>query len=193
MAFFKKKLSLDEILKGIDNLSDEEKAELGVKMKDLYKAEDEREIDKIESEKADNPEIADEKEEEVKEESEEIGKDVDEVEGEVEKDETAEETPDGKEEVGEVDEDSTEDFSENESARDELANENRDQLIHALTDRVNELEKRLNEFSELYDLMQDFTKKQAESFGYKGNLLGAKKDIHEMSTGELKARQMKGI
>ena len=46
----------------------------------IDKAEDEREIDKIEEDKADDDDKKDEKKEEVKEESEEIGKDVDEVE-----------------------------------------------------------------------------------------------------------------
>lgn len=91
MSIFKKKLTLDDILKGIDSLSEEEKAKVHAKMQDLYKAEDEREIDKIEEEKADTDTEADEKAEEVKEESEEIGKDVDEVEEEV-KDNEAEET-----------------------------------------------------------------------------------------------------
>ena len=73
---FGKKITLDDILKGIDNLSDEEKEKVRDKMADLYKAEDEREIDKVEREKAET----DEKGEEEDEESEEIGKDVDEVE-----------------------------------------------------------------------------------------------------------------
>ena len=77
---FGKKITLDDILKGIDNLSDEEKEKVRDKMADLYKAEDEREIDKVEREKADTDEKADEKGEEEDEESEEIGKDVDEVE-----------------------------------------------------------------------------------------------------------------
>jgi hypothetical protein len=41
--------------------------------------------------------------------------------------------------------------------------------------------------------MEEYTKKQADNFGYKGGLLGAKKDYKDMSTEELKARQMKGI
>lgn len=79
-----KPVTLDEILKGIDELSDEEKAKVKSKMDDLYKAEDEREIDKIEEEKAEDSETKDEKAEEKDEESEEIAKDVDEVEEEVE-------------------------------------------------------------------------------------------------------------
>ena len=77
---FGKKITLDDILKGIDNLSDEEKEKVRDKMADLYKAEDEREIDKVEREKAETDEKADEKGEEEDEESEEIGKDVDEIE-----------------------------------------------------------------------------------------------------------------
>lgn len=96
MALFDKKpkkLSLDEILKGIDGLSAEEQEKVHTKMQDLYKAEDEREIDKIEEEKADDNETKDEKAEEVSEESEEIGKDVDEVKDKVaeDEDETVEE------------------------------------------------------------------------------------------------------
>ncbi len=49
------------------------------KVEDINKAEDEREIDKIEENKADSTEKADEKAEDVNEESKEIGKDVDEL------------------------------------------------------------------------------------------------------------------
>lgn len=51
------------------------------KTEDIDKAEDEREIDKIERDKAENPEKRDEKAEEVREETQEIGKEVDELKG----------------------------------------------------------------------------------------------------------------
>ena len=89
---FGKKLSLDDILKAIDNLPDEDKDKVKAKMDDLYKAEDEREIDKIEEEK--EPEDKDEKTDEVEEESEEIGKDVDDLEEEASKEEEQEESSD---------------------------------------------------------------------------------------------------
>lgn len=111
---FGKKRTLDEILKDIANLSDEDKAKIKDKMDDLYKAEDEREVDKIEEDKAENPETKSEKKEEVEEESEEIGKDVDETEDEAEEDEEEEsespEEPD--EENSEVDEEPQEDTAE---------------------------------------------------------------------------------
>lgn len=185
MAIFgKKKLTLDEILEGIKDLSDEDKAKIGEKMKDLYKAEDEREIDKIEAEKSDDGEVKDEKAEEVSEESEEIGKDVDEV-----KDEVA----DDKAETDAKEESDESVLDETESARDEMAEDNRDDIIHGLTDKVNDLAEKVESLLELRELMEEYTKKQADNFGYKGGLLGAKKDYKDMSTEELKARQMKGI
>lgn len=96
---FGKKVTLDDILKGIDNLSDEDKEKVRAKVADLDKAEDEREIDKIEEDKAGTDEKAAEKAAEVDEESEEIGKDVDEIEEEEELDEE----PASEEEHGEND------------------------------------------------------------------------------------------
>lgn len=111
---FGKKLSLDDILKAIDNLPDEDKDKVKAKIDDLYKAEDEREIDKIEEEK--EPEDKDEKNDEIEEESDEIGKDVDDLEEETSENE--EEKPDEKEEV--PDEQPTE---KEEPATDEKYNE----------------------------------------------------------------------
>lgn len=51
------------------------------KTEDIDKAEDEREIDKIERDKTETPEKRDEKAEEVREETHEIGKEVDELKG----------------------------------------------------------------------------------------------------------------
>lgn len=126
---FGKKLSLDDILKAIDNLPDEDKDKVKAKMDDLYKAEDEREIDKIEEEK--EPEDKDEKTDEIEEESDEIGKDVDDLEEETSEDE--EEKPDEKEEV--PDEQPTE---KEEPATDEKYNE--------LVARIEKLEAALHGF-----------------------------------------------
>ena len=110
--------------------------------------------------------------------------------------EVTEEIPEGQEEVGEVTEETPDDavaLDETESARDEMAEDNRDEIIHGLTDKVNELEEQVKSLLELKSLMEEYTKKQADNFGYKGNLLGARKDLKDMSADELKARQMKGI
>lgn len=83
MALFNKKSSAEEVIKLFEKLSDEDKkvvkSHFGEKAEDLEKAEDEREIDKVEEEKADTKDKAEDKAEDVKEESEEIGKDVDEA------------------------------------------------------------------------------------------------------------------
>ena len=82
---FGKKRTLDEILKDIANLSDEDKAKIKDKMEDLYKAEDEREVDKIEEDKAENTETESENEEAAAEEPDE---ETEEVEEELQEDKT---------------------------------------------------------------------------------------------------------
>lgn len=101
MALFDKKSSAEKVIELFDKLSDEDKEKVkshfGEKVEDLEKAEDEREIDKIEEEKADTEEVKEDKAEDVKEESEEIGKEVDEAKAE----EPTEETEPTDAEVGE--------------------------------------------------------------------------------------------
>lgn len=80
MALFKS--PYDRVMDMFNKLSDEEKEKVRKDILDIDKAEDEREIDKIEEEKAETSEEREEKAEEVNEESEEIGKKVDEVEEE---------------------------------------------------------------------------------------------------------------
>ena len=140
---FGKKRTLDEILKDIANLSDEDKAKIKDKMDDLYKAEDEREVDKIEEDKAENPETKSEKKEEVEEESEEIGKDVDETEDEAEEDEKEEteptEEPDEEEDTDETDE-------ENSEVDEEPQEDNTDELGEIL-DRLSKIEAAIEGFN----------------------------------------------
>lgn len=140
---FGKKRTLDEILKDIANLSDEDKAKIKDKMDDLYKAEDEREVDKIEEDKAENPETKSEKKEEVEEESEEIGKDVDETEDEAEEDEKEEteptEEPDEEEDTDETDE-------ENSEVDEEPQEDNTDKLGEIL-DRLSKIEAAIEGFN----------------------------------------------
>ena len=171
MALFgKKKLSLDEILELVKNLSPEEQAQIKAKMEDLDKAEDEREIDKIEKEKSSSNELKDEKGEEVDEESEEIGKDVDEVEEEIEDDE--------KPEVEETEEDQEEELGE-------VEEENEEKILSTLTNRVNELENQVKELLEIKAKMEEFTNKQMSKFGYKGSVPNSRKDYRDMSSAEL--------
>ena len=183
MALFSKKLSLDDILKGIDGLTDEEKAQVKAKMEDVYKAEDEREIDKIEENKTDDAEVKDEKSEEVKDESEEIGKDVDEVESEVTDGEAVAETEEKAEETEETPTEETEELNA-------VEEENKEDVMEALTARVSELEAKLAEFDALREQMEEYTKKQAEKFGYKGGMPSTKKEYGDMTADEL-AKELK--
>ena len=179
MALFGKKLSLDEILKGIDELSEEDKAQVKSKMEDLYKAEDEREIDKIEEEKAEGTEVKDEKEEEVKDESKEIGEDVDKVETEVENGET----------VAPTEEKAEETETDNEEL-DNVEKDNKEDVLSNFGERITSLEAKIEELTALKDKMEEFTRKQAEKFGYKGGIPSGKKDYGEMTADEL-AKELK--
>lgn len=177
MAIFSKKRTLDDILKDIDALSPEEKAEIGKKMQDLYKAEDEREIDKIEETKADSAEVADEKAEEVKDESEVIGKDVDEVEKEVK----ADETPAEEAKTEDVEKEPVEGEADPEKA-DKTA-----EVLKGITDRLGALEGVISELTELKEKMDEYVKKQEESFGYKSDFgSDGNKSMDDMSAEELK-------
>ncbi len=86
MALFDKKSGAEKVIELYNSLSDNDKEKVKThfmdKVEDLEKAEDEREVDKIEEEKADTKEVKEDKAEDVKEESEEIGKDVDEAKAE---------------------------------------------------------------------------------------------------------------
>lgn len=188
MALFgKKKLSLEEILEGIKALSDEEKAKAVAAMQSEQKTESvetEAPVEDAGVEDANGEEVVEETEtEEVAEEP---------ATEPVTEEATETETP--AKTVGETTEESADVvLPESESATDEMANDNRDQIIHELTDKVNELSEQIKGLLELKTLMEEYTGKQAESFGYKGNVLGAKKDFKDMSTDELKAHAIKGI
>lgn len=174
MALFgKKKRTLDEILEDVKGLTPEEVKELHEKTSDLYKAEDEREIDKIEEEKADSDAAKDEKSEEVSEESEAIGKDVDEIKDEVKADEAAEPTPEADEPVAEPE-------------ADPVKKNNVEEMVKTLTDRVTALEGTISELSALKEKMDEYVNKEKDSFGYKSEGGGARKNYDDMSADELK-------
>lgn len=182
MALFgKKKLSLNEILEGINNLSEEEKAKAIAAMQGESKPEETEVVEDTEVEATEGEEQS-----EQVEESETVEPTEDSVEP-TPSEEAVEESVEPKTEEADVT------LPEGESATEEMANDNRDAIIHQLADKVNELSEQIQGLLELKMLMEEYTGKQAESFGYKGNVLGAKKDYKDMSTEELKAHVMKGI
>ena len=184
MALFgKKKLSLEEILEGIKALSDEEKAKV------VASAQGEAKPNPVETEApVEDAGVKDANGEEVVEET------ATEEEAEEPATEPVTEEATETEPVEETTEESADVvLPESESATDEMAEDNRDQIIHQLSDKVNELSEQIQGLLELKTLMEEYTGKQAESFGYKGKVLGAKKDYKDMSTDELKAHAIKGI
>ncbi len=186
-------MTLDEILKAIDTLSEDEKAKVKEKMQDLYKAEDEREIDKIEEEKAENSEEKDEKEESVKEESEEVGKTVDEIKKEVSEDtdkpdeevEPADTTEETTEETMEESAEETVEEEGEKSVTDEATEENLSEMVHGLTDRLAQVEEQLSSVLEIKAKLEELAQKKDKDFGYESKIPGAKKDYSSMTANEL--------
>lgn len=155
MGLFSKKMTKEDILKAISLLSDEEKSELIDMLED-------------ESEATDVVENDIEEKVEVKEEVE----DTDETES----DEYA---------TGEDVKEEVEEKVETHEKLDDIEEENKENTLTMLVDRISALENALEEFKDLKELMEEYTKKQADSFGYKGKVPGAKKDYADMSAEEL--------
>lgn len=163
MGLFKKKLSIEEILESINELSEEEKAELKSKMEG-------------------GEEVEEVKAEEVKEEAD----------NEIEATEVAEEN--GEETTEEVVAEETAETEAVEEVQPQVEGEmpnaveqdNKEEIITQLTERVVALEKTLAEFTELKEKMEEFTKMQADKFGYQGDIPSAKKGYGEMSADELR-------
>lgn len=70
--------------------------------------------------------------------------------------------------------------------------DNREDVMQMLTARVGALEEAIKGFDELKTKMEEYTRKQEESFGYKGRTAGAKKDMQDMSADELKRHILTG-
>lgn len=175
MALFSKKMSLEEILKAIEGLSEEEKAQVKAKMNESTEVPEEPQAEvqsDVTEEKSNEPMVEEPSEQVEGEETENLeGEEVEEPTQEVEQ---APETAPQTEELNDVEQ------------------ENKEDVLSGLTDRIQALEEKLAELDELKELMEQFTQKQADSFGYKGAVPGGKKDIHEMSANELKQKLING-
>ena len=146
------------------SLKDEDKEKFKAELMDVDKAEDEREVDKIEEEKADNDEVKDEKKEEVNEESEEIGEKVDEAEELGEKDEAEEETD------GETEEEKPEEETEAEEELAEETEEKHEDIMEGFEARLKALEEKMLSLAE---------EKPTEDVGVSGFGKTIKEDIDD--------------
>ena len=71
--------------------------------------------------------------------------------------------------------------------------DNRNEIIERLTDRVNALEEALKEFGTLKEKMDEYIGKQEKSFGLQGKVIGGtSKNIEDMSASELKDAILSG-
>lgn len=113
-----------------------------------------------------------------------------------------EEHAEGKGDVEELHEqDAPEEVSE-EAAEDDVSadsqdggkeEDNRNEIIERLTDRVNALEEALKEFGTLKEKMDEYIGKQEKSFGLQGKVIGGtSKNIEDMSASELKDAILSG-
>ena len=165
MGLFKKKLSLEEIIEGIKGLSEEEQAKLKEEMTAPTEETVEETKEEVAVEEVENDNVA----EEVEETTEEVTEEPTEAVAETE---AVEETTEQTEEVA------TE-------TPNEVETDNTGEIIEQLTNRLAEVEAQLSELNALKEKMEEFTKKQAEQFGYEGKIPGAKKDYKDMSASEL--------
>ena len=177
-----KKNTVEGLIKLFESLSDEEKKKfLDSVSKDADTEAEEKEEAAVEAEtETEAPETpAEDTEEAPKEEAEEEVKE----EGDgaaAEETETTEDTP--AEDVPETAQETV----------DEQTADNTAEVIEGLTSRVSALEESLKEFSGLKELMEKFTKAQADKFGYSGTVLEGKTDFKEMSADEMKSKILSG-
>ena len=204
-----KKLTLEEILKAIEGLTDEEKAQVAQKVQEPVTPEKVDETpEEIPEEKEESfeeptkekedvvPEVTPEEKEEIPEETpEELSKEKEEEETPV----IPEEKPTEEPKANVVPQVEEKPVVPETPAQDTVANDNKDEIIKGLTDRVAALEEAnkaaqtaLEEMKELKALMEQYTQKQAANFGYKGQIPGIKKDIKDMSADELKNHILQG-
>lgn len=181
--FNKKKLSIEEILNAIASLSEEEKAQVKAKIDEPTESEME---EKENPEETSTEQVTEQPVEKPKTEG--VGNELGEQpQGEMPEEESAEQPMENADNqpVGTETPPQTEELND-------LEQENKEDVIRGLTDRLQVVEEKLAEFEKLKSLMEEYTKKQADSFGYKGAVPGAKKDIHEMSASELKQKMLNG-
>lgn len=190
--FNKKPTTLEEVKKAYEALSDDDKKAFHQSISDrVHESIGEQEHHAGEK---DSQSAADREHEALGEEHAEGKGDVDELhENDESTDENREDAADDqtkdvtadapKEETG------AEDVSQEDASK---AADNRDDIIAQLTDRVASLEQALKEFGELKEKMEDYTRKQAESFGLKGQAVGGNKDFADMTADELKSAILSG-
>ena len=183
--FSPKKHTPDEILELINSLPEEDRAVVKTKLDELYRVDDKGDEDVVvdaaevenAGDEAPEAEVADDNPEEV----------VADDEGT----EAVEETPaaDDAEAVPDAAPEAVteEPVVEAEEPVDPVDEDNTAEMIKGLTDKVNDLVTKVAELTELKTAMEEFTKKQRDSFGYRSEASEKSKPYEDMTADELKA------
>lgn len=187
MALFKKRLSLNEILKAISALSPEDKEKVRAAAESEAPAEEAPAEDAAKAEEetpAANTEAVSDGGESI----EEVAKDSDEEPQDTEGTESTDPTTEASSESVEADAEEARD----ETVQDEEADDHSAEIIKALTDRVIALEDGMKTLKALQDRMEEYDARNAEKFGYHGKPGDKRQDISEMSASELKEKILSG-
>lgn len=182
---FGKKTTAEDVMKMFSALPDEEKK----KFLDGVKPTTEEQIDKAKADIAEKgPDSQTEKDridESVGEQEHEDGN---------EDNQTAKDRVDESEGMQEAEEKhEAEDSMEEEAAEhSDKTEENREDVMQRLSDRVTALEEGIKALNELKAQMEEYSAKQADSFGYKGKAAEEKKSMQDMSADELKKHILSG-
>lgn len=166
MGFFSRKLTLDEILSAIADLSDDEKA----KVKESFEGKSEEETPSAEPEGKDTAEET----VDAKTESEDSTEECD-SEGEYEEDAKA-----------------VEEATEAETSQDAVAEEHATDIIQGLAERISDVEEKLANLDKLRERMEEYEKKTADRFGYRTDDGKAGKNIYDMTADELEGAIRRG-
>lgn len=174
MGIFNKKVTLDEIMKAISDLSDEEKA----KVVETLSEKNTDEFDVTES--TPKAEEGGTTEENAASAPEGASNETD-----CGKDCASEEETTAAEEGSETPEDAGESDPDNQTTQDTSAKENGEDVIQILSARVGELEEKIAKLDKLRERMEEYEKKTADRFGYRSEDGRAGKNIYDMTADEL--------
>jgi outer membrane biosynthesis protein TonB len=188
MSLFKKKLSLEDIIAGIEALSPEEREALEKRMNAPESNEEQSEAPETKEQEAPTEAPAAEAEPEAAE-APEATEQTPEAPEETPAEPAAEapETEEEREEPTPTEEPVPEAPAEDAQEQDNVA-----EMIKGLTDKVNSLEATVATLSELKAKMDEYVSKQRESFGYESHTHGKPDDYENMSAAELKEKILKG-
>ena len=194
MGLFNKKITLEDILKALPELSDDEKKALSDKI-----AETEAPAEAPTEEAPENTEETAEPAPEADENTEDNAEPTEETpeEGAPTEEAPTEEQPETPteeptEDGAEPYELETETVEEVDPELNPVEEDNLAETVKSLTDKVTALENTIASLNALKEEMEAYVAKQKDAFGYKGAPSASKKNYEDMSADELKAEILKG-